>query len=158
RPVRGSGDAELIRWGVAEEGLPAARLIGRAERRIAPVTVEIIIAARDERRGAERVVEHTTKRLKVNGVPRRASDVLGQITAVLFTASDIDLITGPPAIRRRYLDITISQTDIAYVRALQRYQRVLLQRNHLLRRIAEGQARADELGFWDEEVIKSGAR
>ena len=39
--------------------------------------------------------------------------------------------------RRRYLDITISQIDPGYVRALQRYQRVLQQRNSLLRRIQE---------------------
>src|SRR5436309_3125427 len=110
RAARGS-DAELIRWRAGAEGLNAARVLGQAERRNGPVTVDIVIAGRDEGTGPGGSVEHATKRLKVNGVPRRASDVIGQIAAVLFTASDIELITGPPAARRRYLDIMISETD-----------------------------------------------
>ncbi|HLZ72310.1 MAG TPA: DNA replication/repair protein RecF [Dehalococcoidia bacterium] len=159
RPARGS-EADLIRWQAAAEGFGVARVVGEAERKQGPVAVEIAVAPRQEngsvpeRRGAG----HASKRLKLNGVPRRASDVIGQIAAVLFTAADIDLITGPPALRRRYLDITISQTDPLYVRALQRYQRVLLQRNSLLRRIGEGQARSDELAYWDEQLVREGAQ
>lgn len=154
RPARG-GEAELIRWGAAAEGLNAARVAGRAERRYGPVAVEVVVVGRDA--GTTGATGHASKRLKVNGVARRASEVIGQITAVLFTASDIELITGPPAGRRRYLDITISQTDPAYVRALQRYSRVVLQRNHLLRRIDEGEAKLDELGYWDDELVSAGA-
>ncbi len=156
RAVRG-GDADLIRWGAAAEGFNAARVQGQAERIAGAVTVEIVVAGRDEG-AANGVVEHATKRLKLNGVPRRASDVIGQIAAVLFTAADIELITGPPAGRRRYLDIMISQSETAYVRALQRYTHVLTQRNHLLRRIDEGHAKVDELGFWDEELAREGAK
>ena len=158
RPARGGSEADLIRWNAAAEGLNAARITGQAERRAGPVTVEVVVVGRDEGKGPAGVVERGNKRLKVNGVPRRASDVIGQIAAVLFTATDIELITGPPAARRRYLDIMISQTDPIYVRALQRYARVLLQRNSLLRRIAEGDARPDELGFWDNELAREGAR
>src|SRR5579884_614761 len=157
RPARGASEADLIRWHAAEEGLNAARVTGQAERRAGPVSVEVIVVGRDEGRGPAGVVEHGSKRLKLNGVPRRASDVIGQIAAVLFTAADIALITGPPAGRRRYLDIMISQTDPMYVRALQRYARVLLQRNSLLRRIEEGGARPDELAFWDAELAREGA-
>lgn len=158
RPARGSSEAELIRWGAAAEGLNAARVVGQAEREQGPATVEVVIVGRDEGTGPRGVVEHASKRMKVNGVPRRSSEVIGQITAVLFTASDIELLTGPPAGRRRYLDITISQTDSLYVRALQRYNRVVLQRNHLLRRIDEGQAKPEELGYWDDELVRDGAR
>ncbi len=158
RAARGGGEAELIRWGAAAEGLNAARVIGQAEREHGPVSVEVVIVGRDDGSGPRGSTEHASKRLKVNGVPKRASEVIGQITAVLFTASDIELITGPPVSRRRYLDITISQTDGLYVRALQRYSRVLLQRNHLLRRIDEGQAGQEELDYWDEELIREGSQ
>jgi DNA replication and repair protein RecF len=158
RAVRGGGEAELIRLGAAADGLNAARIIGKAEREQGPVTVEIVIVGRDDGSGPRGPAEHAGKRLKVNGLPRRASEVIGQITAVLFTASDIELISGPPVNRRRYLDITISQTDSHYVRALQRYSRVLLQRNHLLRRISEGRAQQEELGYWDEELVREGAQ
>ncbi|HEY7295782.1 MAG TPA: DNA replication/repair protein RecF [Dehalococcoidia bacterium] len=157
RPARGS-ESELIRWQAAAEGFGVARIAGEAERKQGPVMVDITVAPRQENGQERKAANHATKRLKVNGVPRRASDVIGQIAAVLFTAADIDLITGPPALRRRYLDITISQTDPLYVRALQRYQRVLLQRNSLLRRIAEGHARADELTYWDEQLVREGAQ
>ncbi len=157
RPARGS-EAELIRWQAAAEGFGVARVVGEAERKQGPVAVDVTVAPRQENGQERRGANHASKRLKVNGVPRRASDVIGQIAAVLFTAGDIDLITGPPALRRRYLDITISQTDPLYVRALQRYQRVLLQRNSLLRRIDEGHARADELTYWDEQLVREGAQ
>jgi len=63
------------------------------------------------------------------------------------------MVVGPPSLRRRYLDIAISQVDGAYLRALQRYAKVLLQRNHLLKRLQDGSARREELAFWDEQLV-----
>ena len=97
------------------------------------------------------------KRVRINGIPRRASGLVGMFNAVLFDASDIHLVEGAPSLRRRYLDILLSQVDPAYLRALQRYQRVLTQRNHLLRLIREGRSREQELEFWDEELAQQGA-
>ncbi len=97
------------------------------------------------------------KYIRVNGVPRRASALVGQMNAVMFSADDMELVYGPPTVRRRYLDILISQLDHAYLRALQRYQRVLTQRNSLLRLIKDGRSRPDELGFWDDQLVGEGA-
>ena len=63
----------------------------------------------------------------------------------------------PPSVRRRYLDILISQSDAAYLKNQQRYSRVVMQRNQLLRRIREGQANMDELEFWDSRLAHEGA-
>ena len=93
------------------------------------------------------------KRFRVNGAPRRASELVGHLNAVMFTAQDLDVVYGSPAVRRRYLDILISQVDRAYLGALQRYQRVLYQRNHLLKRLREGPARTDELEVWNDRLI-----
>src|SRR5439155_16448832 len=98
-----------------------------------------------------------TRRFRVNGVARRASDLIGHLRVVLFSADDLGIIDGAPATRRRYLDVTISQLDPVYVRALQRYQRVLQQRNSLLRRLQERRGAASELDFWDQELAQSGA-
>jgi len=76
---------------------------------------------------------------------------------VLFAATDIELVHGPPAQRRRFLDILISQVDRAYLRTLQRYQRVVTQRNHLLRLIRDGRGSPDDLDFWDSELVKEGS-
>lgn len=63
----------------------------------------------------------------------RVSDVLGLFTTVHFSPEDVTLVLRFPARRRRLLDILISQSSPPYLRDLQRYQRVLMQRNHLLR-------------------------
>jgi DNA replication and repair protein RecF len=51
----------------------------------------------------------------------------------------------------------ISQLDARYLRSLQRYQKVLAQRNHLLKLVRHRSATADELRFWDEELVSEGA-
>jgi DNA replication and repair protein RecF len=114
--------------------------------------IEVVITARP---GANGPV--ATKTVKVNGVAKRLSDAVGRLTAVLFTADDLDLITGSPSGRRRFLDIMLAQVDHQYSVARSRYERVLDQRNHLLKRIREGEARAEELGFWDDELTTTGA-
>lgn len=93
------------------------------------------------------------KSFRVNGVGRRASSVVGVLNAVMFGAEDLELVYGTPSIRRRYLDILISQLDDRYLRSLQRYHKILAQRNHLLKRIRHRSASADELQFWDVELI-----
>jgi len=82
---------------------------------------------------------------------------------VLFTPQDVDLVTGPPSLRRRYMDITISQMDNRYVRLLSQYMKVLAQRNSLLKGIRE-QGRnanspsvAEEIAYWDDELVKHGS-
>ena len=93
------------------------------------------------------------KSFRVNGVGRRSSSVVGVLNAVMFGAEDLELVYGTPSIRRRYLDILISQLDDRYLRSLQRYHKILAQRNHLLKRIRHRSASPDELQFWDVELI-----
>ena len=88
------------------------------------------------------------KDITLNGSQVSASALLGNINAVLFTVDDIELIVGAPSIRRKFLDILICRIDKIYLRALQKYQRVLFQRNHLLRLIRDRKASVSELEFW----------
>ena len=74
----------------------------------------------------------------------------------MFSAQDLDMVYGSPGLRRRYMDILISQVDREYLRAVQRYQRVVVQRNHLLKGIKGGRSRPSDLEFWDGELVKSG--
>ena len=97
------------------------------------------------------------KEIRVNRVRRTAADLVGTVGAVLFNAEDIDLVQGPPAGRRRYLDILISQGNPLYLKALQRYLQVVRQRNRLLRLLREGRAENPELEFWDDRLVKEGA-
>lgn len=157
RSPRSGSDLELIRWDEMQADTPVARVAGQARRRQGDVEVEVAVGTSRQAAQSNGVSTHASKRMRVNGITRRASEVVGQIAAVLFTAQDIDLLTGAPAIRRRYLDVTISQVNHAYLRSLQRYTRVLLQRNSLLRRLQEGIGRADQLSFWDQELMRESA-
>ena len=156
RTLRSGTDLDLISWdSLAEDPMPAARLEAAVNTAAGRKTLEIAVVAQETVAGVRPT--RASRRFRVNGVARRASDLIGQLRVVMFSADDLDIIAGAPALRRRYMDITISQFDPAYLRALQRYQRVLEQRNSLLRKLQERRGRANELDFWDEELATAGA-
>ena len=101
------------------------------------------------------------KTVRVDRKTVRALDLVGNLRVVLFTPADLALVTGAPSERRRYLDVTLSQLDGRYVRTLSHYQKVVQQRNSLLRAWRERRrpqrSAADELAFWDRELSLSGA-
>ena len=157
RGSRPGTDADLIAWpALTDDLLPAARLAAEVESAAGRTTVEIAVIPGD--RAAAGEPGRASRRFRVNGVARRASDLIGRLRVVLFSAEDLRIVEGPPALRRRYLDITLAQLDTAYVRASQRYARVLQQRNSLLRRLQEQRSgAAEQLEFWDEELAAAGA-
>ena len=151
RALRAENDAQLIRRDALDDVLPAARVVGHVSTAEGPVKLEMTIVSRP---GAGGPI--ATKTVKVNGVARRLSDAVGRLTAVLFSAEDLEMITGTPSLRRRYIDTTLSQVDPKYAAARSRFERVITQRNHLLKRLREGAARPDELMFWDDELSRDG--
>ena len=155
--VRSGPDLDLIAWqAVVEDPLPAARLEADVETAAGKRSLEVAVIAQVAVAGVPPT--RAGKRFRVNGVARRATDLIGQLRVVMFAADDLTIIDGPPVNRRRYLDLTISQLDPAYLRALQRYARVLEQRNSLLRRLQERGGRGlDQLDFWDDELAAAGA-
>lgn len=68
----------------------------------------------------------------------RLADYLGRFPTVVFTSQDLQLVRGAPALRRRWLNLTLAAIDAAYLAALQSYHRALEERNHLLKRGAPG--------------------
>ncbi len=101
--------------------------------------------------------ESIRRHVRINGQSRPVVELLGHLNVVLFSPTDLDLIGGAAEGRRRYLHITLCQVDHRYLRTLRRYQRVLLQRNALLRELRERAARPDQLEYWDEQVVALGA-
>jgi DNA replication and repair protein RecF len=152
RAVRAETDVQLIRRELLSDVLPAARVVAEVETLGGGLKIEVAVVARDPGRGA-----NATKTVKLNGAPKRLADAVGRLMAVLFSADDLLMIEGSPSLRRRYIDLTLMQVDQQYSAARTRYERVLVQRNHLLKRVREGEARAEELGFWTDELSKDGA-
>ncbi len=98
------------------------------------------------------------KLLKVNNQPKkRLSDILGVINVVLFSPEDMMLVKGSPSVRRRFLDIEISQTSPFYCHNLVKYNRVLSQRNILLKAIREKREKAELLNVWDTQLANYGS-
>lgn len=106
--------------------------------------------------GAVQGIKTPIKKYLVNGVPRRSMDFVGNMRAVLFWPEDLDLITGSPSKRRKYLDHVLIQVDREYRRTLGSYERAVRQRNKLLFLIHEGKAARSQLLFWDQLLIKAG--
>ncbi|MFA7244270.1 MAG: DNA replication and repair protein RecF [Patescibacteria group bacterium] len=92
---------------------------------------------------------------KERGVKKKMSEFIGTLLTVVFSPETIEIITGSPAERRRFLDVMISQVEREYLLALSVYNKVRKQRNHLLQRIGAGEASETELKFWDGELVKS---
>jgi DNA replication and repair protein RecF len=170
---RTSADRELINWDVTTDlGIaPFTRLVTTVQRRASSaagrggkderLVIELVVQRKQDAAG--NTLPTTQKTIKINKTARRALDLVGQLRVVLFTPLDIELLTGPPADRRRWLDIMLSQLDGRYVRALSEYQKAVLQRNALLRSWREGRRRPrpDEarrqLQFWDSQLTTHGA-
>ncbi len=162
RSPRASLDREMIRWesGADISSAPYTRVHGEVHTTQGDVALDIGLQL--ERAGGVGV-PMTRKQVKVNGIARRAVDAVGNLRAVVFAPTDLDLITGAPSVRRRYVDVMLSQVDRRYIRALASYTTTLAQRNALLKRFAtEGRRSNDaevtaELAYWDETIIASGA-
>ena len=97
------------------------------------------------------------KEIKLDRQVIRAKEQLGEMPVVLFSPEDLQLIKGDPAQRRRFLDLEIAQSNRRYYQDLIRYQRIILQRNKLLKLIREGAAHKNELDAWDEPFCESAA-
>lgn len=152
RSPHASTDREMINWLSAEqEPLPYTRLVGRVERAGASLTLEITVSQQSSN-GAR-----LQKQVRLNGVGKRAMEILGQLNVVLFLPQDVDVVFGPPSLRRRYLDVTLCQIDPHYCRTLASYNQIVTQRNALLRDMGERGGDPEQLIFWDERLVSLGA-
>jgi DNA replication and repair protein RecF len=143
RSHRTSADGELIRWGLD---------LARVEGRLGGDTIEVAVV----RSGADG--SGGRKRIRVNGVARRATALGALLRVVLFAPEEMLLIAGAPGLRRATMDSLASALYPAYADDLATYGRTLQQRNSLLRAIREEQADRAELRFWDGAWLDSGGR
>ena len=94
--------------------------------------------------------EKIKKKIKIDGREiSRASDYYGKLLSVIFNPSDINILTGPPELRRRYFDSVISKIYPEYIDELNDFKSVLNLRNILLKRIREGKADTKQLDVWN---------
>lgn len=105
--------------------------------------------------------DRNTKRKKVSidrSEVRRLSDALGTLPSVMFSPRDLELVSGSPAERRRFLDLVLALTDKKYLRALQHYRANLARRNAALRNATRrGSAAGDQISVWEPALAEHGS-
>ena len=139
RSFRAAKDEQLTAF-----GQPVFRLAGR----FSDQGEEVEVTAAFQRAGPR-------KKVTVDGrEPDRLGDALGRAAAVVFAPSDVKVVAGGPAERRRFLDIVLSLASPGYLQALQQYRLVLAQRNAALK------ARSDRatVAAWDDSLTSLGAK
>ncbi len=139
-PLRIRSERQLIR-----RGAPSAYLLGEADTRFGAVTLE-----------AE--IYENKRELRVNGSKvARVVDFVGNMNSVFFSPGELRLVQDGPDERRRFLNLSISQTSRAYCSALQRFQKILDQRNNLLKG-KDVPLIMETLPVWDEQFSLYAAR
>lgn len=146
--LRSGPEAAWVRFAApAAEGF--ARLRAGIDSEAGASDLEMIVARTRPDDGESSGVR---RRARVDGVVTRLADLPGRLLAVSFAPSDLNLWTGAPSGRRRWLDLAVAQVDQTYTAHLTTYENLLTRRNALLRRLQGGRGRPTELEFWDDRI------
>ncbi|MEL6592880.1 MAG: DNA replication/repair protein RecF [Bacteroidota bacterium] len=107
---------------------------------------------------ASNFVKGKGKKILLNGKAQsKLSEHIGRVPMIVVLPQDAELISGPSALRRRFLDMLIAQYDPAYLQSLIAYDRLLAQRNALLKSFGEaGNYDPDYLSIFDEQLLQPG--
>jgi DNA replication and repair protein RecF len=155
-----ASDRQMIHWLASEESrTPYARIVAdvvRKDRAGVDRSLHIELVLMLEPANTEDGWRFR-KQIKVNGSIIKGAELIGQVAVVMFLPDDVEIVSGGPGNRRRYLDNALSQVDAAYVEALDLYNDVLVRRNALLKQLAETGGDPDQLIYWDEQLARSGA-
>lgn len=99
------------------------------------------------------------KGIAINGIPiRKASELLGLGNFVFFSPEDLNIIKNGPSERRRFLDMELCQLNKVYLYNLMNYNKILMQRNKLLKDIYFHPEYKDTLDIWDMQMVEYGCQ
>ncbi|GAB6099672.1 DNA replication/repair protein RecF [Halanaerocella petrolearia] len=104
-------------------------------------------------------LEGRSKEVKVNSNKlNRISDLIGYLNVVIFSPEDLKLVKGSPSLRRKFINLELSQVSSYYNHLLTDYRQVLKQRNNLLKEIRDNGAPTDMLEVWNQQLVDLGAK
>ena len=142
KSYKGSHDSEIISFG-KEYGIIRALFNKKG------IDYKIGIQLRKDKR----------KAISINNSPvKKAADLLGIVNVVLFSPEDISIIKNGPEKRRRFIDMTLCQIDKEYLFALTSYNRIINQRNKLLKSCDKNSDITYTLDVWDDQLINYGKK
>ncbi len=142
RSHKGSKDKELIQFGQEESHIRTV-----VERDGLDYQIDMHIK------------KNKSKGIAINKVPiKKASELFGILNIVFFSPEDLNIIKNGPSERRRFLDMELCQLDKIYLYHLTKYNKVLNQRNKLLKDINFKPELKDTLSVWDMQLIDYGKK
>jgi DNA replication and repair protein RecF len=142
RSFRGARDEQMVAFGE-----DVFRIVGTTEADLDEEQRGTQVAAAFQKKGKR-------KKVTIDGSePDRLGDALGHLSAVIFSPADVDLVSGGPAERRRFLDIVLSLNQPGYLTALQQYRTSLQRRNASLK---AGDP-ASLVAVWNDGLVRAGA-
>ena len=99
------------------------------------------------------------KGIAINGIPiKKASELFGIVNLVFFSPEDLNLIKNGPSERRRFLDMELCQLDKIYIHHLVNYNKILMQRNQLLKNLELRPEFIETLDIWDMQLVQYGKK
>jgi DNA replication and repair protein RecF len=145
-------DRQLVRWEAEVEGLPYARVWAEVAGSDRTQELEIVLEKKTMPNGTARM----QKTIRVDRARKRRADLAGRLNVVLFMPQDVELVSGSPSGRRRYMDSTLCQVDGDYCTALERYTEALRHRNAALRHLRDEGGAPDQLAPFEEMMASQG--
>ena len=137
---KGSKDREIVRFG--EEESHIKMMVNRGG---IPYRIDMHLK------------KNKPKGVAINGIPiKKASELFGIINVIFFSPEDLNLIKSGPSERRRFLDLELCQLNKLYVHNLVQYNKVVLQRNKLLKEIDTRPDMKETLDIWDAQLLRYG--
>ncbi len=137
---RGTKDRDLIKFGEEESHIEIV-----VEKNESPFHIDVHLK------------KNSPKGIAVNKMPiRKASELFGIINIVFFSPEDLNIIKNGPSERRRFIDLELAQLDKVYLNDLSNYNRIVNQRNKLLKDVYDRKELFDTLDIWDIQLINYG--
>lgn len=139
---RGTKDRDLVRFGCDEAHLET-----------------VVVKRGTEFQIDMHLKKNSPKGIAINKIPiRKASELFGIIHFVFFSPEDLNIIKEGPSGRRRFIDLELSQLDKVYLSNLSNYNRVINQRNSLLKDIYRQDHLVETLDIWDMQLVEYGTK
>ena len=103
--------------------------------------------------------KYKSKGIAINGQKiKKASELIGLLNVVFFSPEDLSIIKDGPSERRRFIDMELCQLDKSYLYHLNQYNKILNNRNKLLKDIYYNPSLKDTLDIWDEQLVMYGTQ
>ena len=147
KSFRSRYDSDLINY-AKESALVQAKIGSEDEKDVDEIQIQI--------RRTDRSDKTSSKKVQINNVARSLSKFTHHLKTVLFSPEDIDVITGSPSQRRKYLDLVLFQADSRYKKYSTDYVKAIRRRNKILELIFETQTGQDQLPYWNSKILELG--